>query len=316
MSINGLHFGKETEDELSARRSASLREQQAHRAIIAMNYPAIDALRKEIAETAFDLSAKMMASPENADELEALAKKLISQKDEELKNALIKNGLPKDYLDLKPRCPICGDTGLVDGDMCSCIKQSIVDRMFSGSGLNHSESFERFRHDLITDPVQHRAMERIYAYCLEYADNFPNNQLGDILLVGAPGIGKTFLLNCIGSRVLERGYSVLKVTANRLVNSVLESIGDNEIEKPDYVLPELLIIDDLGTEPMIRNITIESILSILCERQDKNRPTLIATNKKFEEIDAEYGERIISRMVSPQRVKTIKMNTPNVRVLK
>ncbi|MBO4848458.1 MAG: ATP-binding protein [Clostridia bacterium] len=316
MSTNGLRFGKDTEDLLSARRSASLRELHDHREDIRKNYPVIEALRNEIAETALDFSSKIMAAPDRTEELEKLAKEIVSAKEKELKNLLAAHGLPSDYLELKYRCPVCADTGIAGSELCSCIKQHMIERMFSGSGINPGESFKSFRHDLISDPRQNKAMERIYSYCLEYSDMFPDNDLPDLLLVGAPGIGKTFLLNCIGGRVLERGYSVLKVTASKLIGSVMDSITEDGVERPDYILPELLIIDDLGTEPMIRNVTIESILSIICERQDMNRATLIATNKKFEEIDEEYGERIISRIVSPRRVKTIKMTTPNVRVMK
>lgn len=316
MSTNGLRFGKDTEDLLSARRSASLRELHDHREDIRKNYPVIEALRNEIAETALDFSSKIMAAPDRTEELEKLAKEIVSAKEKELKNLLAAHGLPSDYLELKYRCPVCEDTGIAGSELCSCIKQHMIERMFSGSGINPGESFKSFRHDLISDPRQNKAMERIYSYCLEYSDMFPDNDLPDLLLVGAPGIGKTFLLNCIGGRVLERGYSVLKVTASKLIGSVMDSITEDGVERPDYILPELLIIDDLGTEPMIRNVTIESILSIICERQDMNRATLIATNKKFEEIDEEYGERIISRIVSPRRVKTIKMTTPNVRVMK
>ncbi len=32
-----------------------------------------------------------------------------------------------------------------------------------------------------------------------------------VLLYGASGLGKTFLLNCMAQRVLERGYSVVVI---------------------------------------------------------------------------------------------------------
>ena len=35
---------------------------------------------------------------------------------------LIENGYPLDYLTLRYDCPICKDTGYVDGQVCSCLK--------------------------------------------------------------------------------------------------------------------------------------------------------------------------------------------------
>ncbi|MCR5809146.1 MAG: ATP-binding protein [Clostridiales bacterium] len=316
MNNKGLGFGKETENALSARKSASQRALREHLQDVKTNYPDIWKLRNEIGEISRDFADKIIASPADAESLEALAKTVLSEKEDELCRLLAENGLPADYLKLKPFCPVCGDTGYVDGEMCSCLKRVLIDKIFSGSGINRAQSFEAFRHDLIPDSKQNRAMERIFAYCLEYAECFPNEEISDIIFMGEPGVGKTYLLNCIGGRVLKKGHSVLKITANRLVSSVMDSIRNDDTERPDFNIPELLIIDDLGTEPMINNVTLETILSVICERQDADKATLIATNKSIEQLSEEYGERIVSRLLSPQRVKAIKITTPSIRVMK
>ena len=66
---------------------------------------------------------------------------------------------------------------------------------------------------------------------------------------------------------------------------------------------------------MINNITIESILSILCQRQDAHRATVIATNLDTEELQERYGSRIVSRLVSPHTVRLIPVETANVRLM-
>ena len=60
---------------------------------------------------------------------------------------------------------------------------------------------------------------------------------------------------------------------------------------------ELLLIDDLGTEPMLENITVEYLFTLLNERRSGRLPTLIATNLTPRELQARYTERIFSRMV-------------------
>lgn len=311
----GLYFNKAVEDELSARRSAALREQNAHIANIKNNYPEVQALRDQLTELAVDFAGKIVASPEMTEELEKLARSLMDEKEAEIGKKLIENGLPEDYLKLRPRCPICRDTG-VDGDgMCSCLKKIIIDSRFEGSGIDREQSFENFSHELEMEPKDLRAFERIHDYCLSYADAFPNNPQRDLLLIGAPGRGKTFLLNCIGGRVIDRGYSVLRLTAYGLVNSVMESIRNGE-PAPDMLVPDLLIIDDLGTEPMINNVTVEALLSAIVMRQECGKPIIVASNKTPEQLVEEYGERIASRLFSPRTGKVITMLTPSIRMMK
>lgn len=315
-TTKSLHFGKEVEGELSIRKNRSGRMLMEHKKNISRNYPAIEELRREISEISLDFADKIMASPKDADALESLARQMLDTKEAQLREMLVNNGFPADYLEFKYVCEVCRDTGVADGQMCGCVKQLVINDMFSGSGINRVECFENFRHDLLSVPKEQRAMERIFEYCVNYADSFPNNDVQDLMLIGAPGIGKTFLLNSIGFRVLENGHSVLKITANRLVNTVLDSISDKEKGRPDFVLPELLIIDDLGTEPMIPNITIETILSIICERQDMRKSTVIATNKDVGSLQEDYGDRVLSRLISPNFVKMIRINTSSVREIR
>lgn len=315
MMNNALHFGKAVEDELSARKSAALYEQRLHIDNIRANYPEIQTLRDELSELTLDLASKLAAAPDPDGKFEQLAKELTAKKEAEIVEKLIGNGFPPDYLGLRPRCPVCRDTGISEGQMCSCLRQIIVDSQFAGSGVDPKQSFKTFRHDLDMDPKDLRALDRIHDYCLEYAENFPDNERRDMLLMGAPGRGKTFLLNCIGGRIIENGHSVLRLTAYGLVNSLLDSIRSGA-PAPDMLVPDLLMIDDLGAEPMINNVTVEALLSAICMRQEQNKAVIVATNKTPEQLAEDYGERIVSRLFSPRTSKVITMLTPSIRMMK
>lgn len=315
-AINSIAYNRLAENELSRRRSRCAAEERERQAFIAKNCPDITELIREKRDIGLDVAQKMIESPSSQEELASLGMQLAAGKDAEIRRALTAHGLSADYLDPVYVCPICRDTGRSGGVLCSCLKQVLVEGMFSGSGLSPFQTFENYRHDLIDEPRAKKAAERIFEYCRSWAEDFPNNELPGLLLIGAPGVGKTYLLNAIGTAVLAKGHSVLRVTANKLVSSVMDSIRDPSAPVPDFSLPELLIIDDLGSEPMIGNVTIESLLSIISERQDSRRQLLIATNKDPETLANEYGERILSRLISPQSVKVIKVATPSIRVMK
>ena len=311
---NNVSISRAIEGEAATRAAACRREMEQRRANAAKLCPEALRIEKEINSVALELSSKIMSSPDDAPALNALAADLIAHKRSELACALKAAGLPEDWLEPVHVCAECRDTGYSKGGICRCMRQVIINSRFSGSGLDPSESFESFRFDLLTDKKQQRAMRKIYDFCQSYADSFPDNQVGDLLLMGVPGVGKTYLLNCIGGRVLSRGRSVLKITASKLIETVLDTMRDPVSERPDFSLPELLIIDDLGTEKMINNVTIESLLSMICERQDAHRPTLYATNLGVDVLSARYGSRISSRLIAPRMVRVISVETDNVRL--
>ena len=278
--------------------------------------PRIAQLQREIRDTAIDFSRKIMDSPADADALNALANDIVADKRGQIARELADHGLPADYLETQYVCPVCRDTGYTKGGVCACMSQAVINASFSECGVNPNENFDNFRFDLLKDAKQQRAMRKIHDYCLNYAENFPDNELRDILLIGVPGVGKTYLLNCIGGRVLANGGSVLKLTAYNLIGRILDTLHDDPSERPDFAMPELLIIDDLGAEPMVMNVTVECLLSIICERQDKGLATLIATNLDTDELTERYGSRIVSRLLSPRTVKIIPIETANVRLVK
>ena len=46
--------------------------------------------------------------------------------------------------------------------------------------------------------------------------DFPENEKPNLIFFGPPGLGKTFVADCIAQRVMERAYLVRRVTAYRL----------------------------------------------------------------------------------------------------
>ena len=70
-------------------------------------------------------------------------------------------------------------------------------------------------------------------------------------------------------------------------------------EIQNYIDADILLIDDLGSEPVLKNVTVEYLYTILNERLVKNRATCISSNLDSPtKILDRYGERIYSRLAN------------------
>ena len=87
----------------------------------------------------------------------------------------------------------------------------------------------------------------------------------------------------------------------------------DQIIKP-YLESQVLIIDDLGSEPMIKNVTCEYLYLILNERMLNNLPTIITTNLDLRDILAHYGERVFSRISNKKLSLLINLENDDLRL--
>lgn len=220
---------------------------------------------------------------------------------------LEKLGYPADYLEERPRCPLCGDTGYRDGRVCSCLQSYYareqiqeLSRMLDVG----SQSFETFRLDYYSPDrgslsrSPRETMEHHLAVCRRYADRF-GSEGGNLLLFGAPGLGKTFLSACIARVVSEDGYSVVYDTASHIF-SLLEDAkfrrgdeDDEETRRLDQC--DLLIIDDLGTE-MNSTFVQSALYQLINGRLLGMKSTIISTNLTPEDIGRRYSQQVYSRI--------------------
>ena len=94
-----------------------------------------------------------------------------------------------------------------------------------------------------------------------------------------------------------------------------QHVGNDESYQGFAALIEvpLLLIDDLGTEPMMRNITVEYLFTLLNERAANRRHTVIATNLSPVELKERYGERVASRVLDRSACATLKFTGKDLR---
>ncbi len=237
---------------------------------------------------------------------------------EEEERLLLSVGLPRDFLALKPRCSLCGDTGYVGEPRktaCVCLTRRLMEEQRASSSLDSRETFEAFDESIFPSETQRKQMQKARAIAEQFADALPDTSKHNLVLLGTAGLGKTYLLNCIGARALARGMQLKKVTAYTLQDELLAGIRKYTDSAATFLQVPLLLIDDLGTEPMLNNITREYIFSILNERRNGKRHTVVASNLTSQQLQERYGERVFSRLVSTDDSAVMQLSGQNLRLV-
>ena len=214
---------------------------------------------------------------------------------------LQKNGMSKDFTDLKYDCEQCNDTGYVGIKMCNCFKSTLISIQLQESGiasLTETQSFESFSFDLY--PEEEKEHVQTIVKCLKaFSSNF-GKDYKNLLLVGGTGLGKTHLSTAVAKSVIERGFSVVyETSANMFADFEDDRFRDrfsgDEKKSTRYMECDLLIIDDLGTE-VISNFTVSCLYNIINTRINKRLPIIFNTNLNSHEIRKIYNDRITSRL--------------------
>ena len=225
---------------------------------------------------------------------------------------LERHGYPKDWLEPVCVCPRCHDTGYVGEpirEMCSCMRGAYYERLYAQVGLPDAgnECFERFDLSLFPEkPVpgmsisQRKLMQVTRDECSRWAHEHPYGKTRDLVLSGKSGLGKTYLMHCMAKVLLERDRNVLLISAYRFLDIARKAYFGRDGQE-DGLQPllecDVLMLDDLGTEPMLANITVEQLFDLLNERQIAGRSTVISTNLNEKELRERYTERVASRLL-------------------
>lgn len=225
--------------------------------------------------------------------------------------ALLSHGYPTDYLEMQYDCPLCRDTGFIDGARCACFKKAANELLYRDYRLGDILKEENFSHfslsyypENMKDPSTGRSALELAQNALAVARRFPDN-IGkpgnNLFLYGNAGVGKTFLSHCIAAEVLDRSSSALYFSAkdlfDLLADAAFERNGRNSTSAEAIYECDCLTIDDLGTET-VNSFSLPQLFYIINERILKNRSTIISTNLMLDQFAETYTERIFSRITS------------------
>ena len=106
-------------------------------------------------------------------------------------------------------------------------------------------------------------------------------QRKDIILIGNPGVGKSFLAKCMAYAATQASLKVLFATAMDMINHLIAADADHSLLKKlhHYQSQELLVIDEIGylsLGPQGSNLFFQ-VISARHERKS----TVMTTNRAF-----------------------------------
>lgn len=287
-----------------------------HQKEVITKYPEYKKLCDEI--TTLSANAARSAIMGNFEDKKALSEKIADISYE--KKMLLKTaGYPENYLEPDYECKLCNDTGMLNGKRCTCFNQAAIDLLYNQSNIKKIlllENFSNFNYDWYSesdiDPATNMSaldnIRKVRENAEAFIDDFPSGK--NLLLYGPTGVGKTFLTHCIAKELLDKGHSVLYLSAIDLFELFSKYSFDND-SKEEYrqafsqILDcELLIIDDLGTE-LANSFTNSKLFYCINERAVSNLSTILSTNLNLQEIMNLYSERIFSRLANSYKILKI-----------
>lgn len=215
-------------------------------------------------------------------------------------------------------CTKCNDTGYISVDykteMCSCMKQKFINESYNKSNLYRlkNDTFENFDETLYAEKANLEKygantaprdnIRKIKDLSLKFIENFEDANQKNLLFIGTPGVGKTFLSGCIANEIINKGYTVLYQTSPLLLDSIFEykynqkNASSKELYDSLFNV-NLLIIDDLGTENLTAAKFAELFTVINARLLNPKTKTIISTNLTLDKLAKNYDDRVISRLI-------------------
>ena len=190
--------------------------------------------------------------------------------------------------DIKGPVPRCFCAKKVAEAQKLLVQFSNLPRSVRGPGGPHDwreASFDNTRET----PGNAEAIHLVKAYTLGNAPPI-------VMLIGPPGTGKTHLLEAAGRTLLAQQKSVRYELAASMLDSMRPSSeGSPESDVAVYILPQILILDDLGAEKA-SDWVVDKLMAIIDERYRNNRRLMIATNATEIEMIQRLGPRLADRL--------------------
>jgi DNA replication protein DnaC len=106
-------------------------------------------------------------------------------------------------------------------------------------------------------------------------------QKKDIILIGNPGVGKSFVAKCIAYAATQAGIKTLFTTATDMINHLIAAEADHSLLKKlhYYQSQDLLVCDEIGYLPLGQQGS--NLFFQVISQRHQNKSTVLTTNLPF-----------------------------------
>ncbi|MDL2236237.1 ATP-binding protein [Christensenellaceae bacterium OttesenSCG-928-K19] len=202
------------------------------------------------------------------------------------------------------RCEACRDTGAIGSEYCTCLLDLLYLECYNAVDIESSPiSFNTFDFSVYEDEVvlpngrtQRQWAELFVKHAKKYVDDFPKTSKQNILISGKAGLGKSYLMYAMAKYAKQRGIDTLLMRANDMFSLFHAHRMGEEIDLAYMHGAKLLLVDDIGTEPITQNVSNEYFYDLIDRRLRNGLHTVFATN--VNDLQKRYDDRISSRLQS------------------
>lgn len=167
--------------------------------------------------------------------------------------------------------------------------------------FNQSKLFEKLTIDQF-DFHFHISRQKQKNKILNLLDLSFINQKKDVIIIGNPGAGKSFLAKCIAYSATQAGIKTLFSTAVDMINHLVAAEADHSLLKKlhYYQTPTLLVIDEVGYLPLGTQGS-NLFFQVISARHEKNS-TLITTNLPFADWGTIFDNTTVATAIADRLV--------------
>lgn len=306
--------------EYDARRGHAERTAQAAREEAFSRAPRLRELLEARQDVLLSQLREVLQRPADKAAIQARTEAQVKRLNEQIRREAGDAGISLSALEPQFRCPDCRDTGLLgegrEKRLCPCLKEQVYVRVLGGEKIARLEgAAEAFDESIFSEASGAREqIRKIRRFMEGYAAKYPGNPHSTMVLLGKAGLGKSFMLAYLAKELQKKERDILYIRSGSLFG-LFHRHRLGEFSRVDLIYDAaVLLIDDLGTEPVTQNVTQEYFFELLERRQAAGRLTALATNLDETMLKARYGERVFSRLFDCQKRELIRFAGEDLRL--